>query len=244
MTASYNFLQDTVKQNDGLFLIFTILVMLIAFFVMAINIARIKKVFFKLAKTRRVRLYTYKLIRFYVKYRRIIWYVLFGCCTTVITIFFKNVFHYIFSSQHPYLSAEIAWLIATIFSFITNKYFVFKSIGAPKIVVFYESLTFFGARIISLLIDFAIIYFMYVLLNINYSLVSIISITIQIIINYFMVTHIVFNDKVKGMFENSQPRRKRKKFIELKPIVSADEFIPTFSKDDDFLKYLSNEGFN
>ena len=231
LADSYS-MADAVQGNDKLFLAVCIIAVLLMLFVVIINIARIKNVFFKFSKTTKGRIAVYKFIKFYLKHRSVVWYLIFGCCTLVITVLTKNFIHFITFGKHPYLSAGIAWIIATSFSFIANKLVVFESYSKSFRVVMREILSFFGARGVSLLLDFGLIWLFSENLGMNYTVVAFISWGLQVILNYLLSKNCVFNvedevveedlaDSINNGFES--------------------EFIPTFSKDDDFIKYLLEE---
>lgn len=224
------------KNNNELMTVVIILAVLLFLFIFVVNIARIKKFFFKIAKSKRGRLINYKVIKFYIKYRVFTWYVLIGCCTTIITVLIKNGLFYLFNNEHPYLSAEISWLFGALFAFFGNKYFVFKSKKQRGSVVFYEALTFFGSRLLSLIFDIFIIWIFHRLVGFDYTFISLISTIIQIAVNYFMVKYIVFNDKIRKILEPTMTKEDEKDYT-----FWNSEFIPTFSKDDEFIKYLENE---
>ena len=222
-----------VAQDDNkLFLAVCVIAVLLMVFVIAINIARIKNVFFKFSKTTKGRIAVYKFIKFYFKYRSVVWYLIFGCCTLVITVLSKNFLQFITFGKHPYLSATIAWIIATSFSFIANKLVVFESYSSSFKIVMREILSFFGARGISLGIDFVLIWFFSETLGINYTVVSFISWGVQVVVNYLLSKNCVFS------VTDEQNNNDLSSTIDT---VTESEFIPTFSKDDDFLKYLIDE---
>ena len=60
------------------------------------------------------------------KYKEIVLYFLFGTITTLINIISFKLFYNLFSFQ-LLLSNTLAWILAFIFAFITNKVFVFES---------------------------------------------------------------------------------------------------------------------
>lgn len=235
MISTTNYIAPEKNSNE-LMIVLSILAVLVFLFIFAVNIARIKKFFFKIAKSKRGRLINYKIIKFYIKYRVFTWYVLIGCCTTIIAVLIKNGLFYLFNNDHPYLSAEISWFFSTILAFFGNKYLVFRSKNQRASVVFYEVLTFFGSRLVSLIFDILTIWIFHTLVGFNYTVVSLFSTIFQIFINYYMVKHIVFNNKIRRIVEPS--------IIEQEEDCDSfwdNDFIPTFSKDDEFIKYLDNE---
>ena len=81
------------------------------------------------------------------KYKEIIMYLIFGVLTTLV-----NWFCYAFltkSGMEMNISNCIAWLVAVLFAFITNKVFVFESKILKLRVIFNEFIKFVGARILT-----------------------------------------------------------------------------------------------
>ena len=231
LADSYS-LVGVVQDDNKLFLAVCILATLLMIFVVAINIARIKNVFFKFSKTTKGRIAVYKFIKFYLKHRSVLWYLIFGCCTLVITVLTKNFMHFITFGKHPYITAATAWILATSFSFVANKLVVFESYSKSFKVVMREILSFFGARGVSLVLDFGLIWLFNLTLGVNYTVVALISWALQVVINYLLSKNCVFNVEESAKEED------------LANTIDdglESEFIPTFSKDDDFLKYLYDE---
>ena len=83
-------------------------------------------------------------------------YVIFGGLTTLIYVIVKSLmFKLPIENQSFSIAAAttVAWTAGVLFAFITNKLFVFKSKSFERKVLFYEFLTFFGARLLSYFVD-------------------------------------------------------------------------------------------
>lgn len=91
-------------------------------------------------------------------------YLFFGVMTTVVNFFVFFVtdkilgngsiseftlFDHIFKITFEDISTFIAWIIAVLFAYVTNKLWVFESKSTKSAVVFKELISFFGARIVS-----------------------------------------------------------------------------------------------
>lgn len=121
-------------------------------------------------------------------------YIFFGVCTTVVNI---AVFQFLTAVLHWNWAASniVAWVLSVLFAFATNKLFVFRSKGGGAKRFFWEALTFFGARVLSLGIDMAGMWLLLDLLKVN-SLVSKIIVNVAVIIvNYALSKFIVFRKK-------------------------------------------------
>ena len=106
-------------------------------------------------------------------------YLVFGVLTTVVNIAVFGLCHDMLSWPWE-LSNLLAWLLAVIFAFFTNKLFVFRSKSFAPRVFFFELLSFFGARLLSLAFDMA---GMWLLLDV----IRMPSLAAKIIVNFFVV---------------------------------------------------------
>ena len=94
-------------------------------------------------------------------------YLFFGVSTTVVNLFvffvcdklFGNgsladfdLFGYSFSVTFADVSTLIAWIVAVMFAYVTNKLWVFESKSTAPSVVIRELISFFGARIVSFVV--------------------------------------------------------------------------------------------
>ena len=129
-------------------------------------------------------------ISWYNKTKEIIWYLFFGFLTTVI-----NICTFMFLDKigvNLYLNNFIAWIIAVLFAFFTNKFFVFLSKLNKNI--FYEMGKFFLFRIISLVIEMFGLYVFIDVFDINKLFTKIIMCIIVVIVNYVFSKLFVFKN--------------------------------------------------
>ncbi len=128
------------------------------------------------------------------KYRSQILYVFFGGCTTLVNL---GVYHLCYRilgiANVP--STVIAWLLAVIFAFITNKIWVFDSKSRAGNVLFHEIWSFFAARIATGLLDVGIMYLAVDVMHWNDTLWKLISNVIVIILNYVASRLFIFKKK-------------------------------------------------
>ena len=82
------------------------------------------------------------------KYWDLVTYLFFGVLTTGVHFLVSTVFHLVFK-LHADTSTDIAWVVAVIFAYLTNKPFVFKSNDWSMKTVFPEFLKFVGGRVVS-----------------------------------------------------------------------------------------------
>lgn len=131
------------------------------------------------------------------KYKEIIMYGIMGVLTTIINIatfqFIEKVF-----GVPALINNVIAWIIAVIFAYLTNKLFVFESKSFKKDILFKEIVSFTSARIFTLLLEELIIYVMIDLMNINSLAVKVFSNIVVILVNYIFSKLVVFKKKDKN----------------------------------------------
>ena len=121
-------------------------------------------------------------ISWFNKCREGILYLFFGGLTVLVNIlvffFFRRL------AVSVYLSNIIAWVIAVLFAFITNKLFVFESRKNSKNETTKEIILFFIFRIISLGFDMASMYLLFSVLNSSEIVAKVVANIIVIILNY------------------------------------------------------------
>ncbi|MDB0439182.1 teichoic acid glycosylation protein [Clostridioides difficile] len=127
------------------------------------------------------------------KHRETILYLFFGAFTTLINIisylFFTRVILFNFM-----IANALSWIIAVLFAYVTNKFFVFKSMRVEIIFLFKEFLSFLNFRLLSGVIEMVIMYIMIDLLFVNDVIVKVITNIIVIILNYLFSKMIIFKN--------------------------------------------------
>lgn len=83
--------------------------------------------------------------------KEVITYIIFGILTTIVNqvVFFASL-KIMGENVSATIPTIIAWIVAVVFAYITNKLYVFQSKSWEKSVVLKESLSFFTARAVSL----------------------------------------------------------------------------------------------
>ena len=125
------------------------------------------------------------------KYKNVLSYLFFGACTTIINILVYNIFYYVINASNV-ISNIIAWIIAVLFAFITNKLFVFESKSIAGEVIFQELLSFLGCRIFTGLLDLGIMYVAVDCLTQSGMLWKFISNVLVIVLNYIASKLFIF----------------------------------------------------
>lgn len=153
--------------------------------------------------------------------REIITYIIFGVLTTAVNLVTFYIFKKIFisigwegvfnkllgsagwdkalkllGSGTDYLDATvIAWTVAVIFAFVTNKLIVFESKSWKPAVAGKEFVGFIGARLFSLLVELVFMFVMVTLLKWNDFVAKFIVQVIVVILNYVFSKLLFFKNK-------------------------------------------------
>jgi putative flippase GtrA len=127
----------------------------------------------------------------FYKYKEQILYIIFGVFTTLVNISVFYVFNDIINTG-LFTSNLIAWILAVLFAYVTNRIFVFESKNTGFKSVFKEILLFTAARLLSLGFDMGIMYLGVVVLLMNDLLTKILSNVVVVVINYVLSKLIIF----------------------------------------------------
>lgn len=133
----------------------------------------------------------HKLIAFLKKQKGLILYAVFGILTTLVN-FLVYFLLYNFIGLAAVLSNVIAWLLAVLFSFFTNKPFVFGSNDWSAKNIFRELAEFMGCRLITGAMETLFLYLLVDVLYFNGFLWKMIISILVVILNYIFSRLIVF----------------------------------------------------
>lgn len=121
-------------------------------------------------------------------------YIIFGVLTTAINIAVFQAANK--GLQWSWQAANIlAWILAVLFAFITNKLWVFKSKSFQAIVLWREFISFVSARLLSLGVDYACLWLLIDHCHWNELLSKIVDNVLVIIINYALSKLLIFRKK-------------------------------------------------
>ena len=134
------------------------------------------------------------MIKLIKKYKETISYLIFGILSTIV-----NIATYVFFSRiikiNFIISNIIAWFVAVIFAYITNKFFVFESKNINIKFILKEITSFMSLRILSGLTELILMYIMINLMLINDFIVKIITNIVVVILNFIFSKLIIFKNK-------------------------------------------------
>ncbi|EQG17787.1 gtrA-like family protein [Clostridioides difficile DA00065] len=89
----------------------------------------------------------------------------------------------------------LAWILAVLFAYVTNKFFVFESKRIEIKFLFKEFLSFVSFRLLSGVVEMLIMYVMIDLLFVNDVIVKVFTNIVVIVLNYLFSKMIIFKNK-------------------------------------------------
>lgn len=137
-----------------------------------------------------------KILALYKKYKEVINYLVFGVLTTILTLLIYYGLTYTIMDPNNALMLQganiISWVVAVIFAYVTNRKFVFESKSNN---IIRECVSFFGARIVTLIMDMIIMFIGVTVFKGNDKIFKLISQFVVIVSNYVFSKLFVFKKK-------------------------------------------------
>ena len=134
--------------------------------------------------------------KLYDKFKEQINYVIVGALTTAVSLgsYYACVLTFLDPEDAVQLQAAnvISWVCAVTFAYFTNRRFVFHS-GEEKVAL--EAVKFFGARVTTLLMDMACMWFFVTLLGMSDKIAKLLVQVIVFVSNYLLSKFLVFRRK-------------------------------------------------
>ena len=135
-----------------------------------------------------------KLKQLFARYYDLIIYLVFGVLTTVVN-YLVYLPCYNLLGINASFSNLIAWVVAVIFAFLTNKPFVFRSYDWSANVVVAELIKFVGTRIGSGGLETGILFLTVDLLGMNGNVWKLLTSVLVVVLNYIGSKLLVFRKK-------------------------------------------------
>ena len=133
-------------------------------------------------------------MKLFAKYKQTILYLIFGVLSTIV-----NILTYAFCTRNLniefLISNWIAWIVAVLFAYITNKFFVFESKKINIKFLIKELSSFVSCRLLSGIIEMILMYTMISLMSLNDFIVKIITNVVVVILNFIFSKLIIFKNK-------------------------------------------------
>jgi putative flippase GtrA len=131
------------------------------------------------------------MIELYKKYKEVIMYLIFGVLTTLVNILSYVIFTRLFKMD-IYTSNVIAWILAVLFAYVTNRKYVFSSNIKTFKGKIREITSFYACRLLTFGVDMLSMYILIDLFNVNDMVSKVIVNVIVIILNYILSKLIIF----------------------------------------------------
>ncbi|MBO0446705.1 GtrA family protein [Enterococcus ureilyticus] len=128
------------------------------------------------------------------KYKEVISYIVFGVATTIVNFVVFFICKDMLGIDYK-ISNAISWFLSVLFAFFTNKYFVFGSKHDDLGSFVREILLFYWYRILSFVIDMALMILMIEVLNISDFWSKMATQVAVVVLNYFFSKFFIFNKK-------------------------------------------------
>ncbi len=128
---------------------------------------------------------------FFIKNKEMINYLIFGALTTLVNWIVFQTINVIFM-QHWSIANVIAWIIAVIFAYITNRKYVFHSESRR---ILRELVLFVQFRLFSLLLEMLIMYIFIEIILLAPFMSKVIAAVVIVIANYIFSKAIVFRER-------------------------------------------------
>ena len=128
----------------------------------------------------------------WLRYKELFFYAVFGVGATVINIVSYRVLANTFGKKYFLIANIIAWILAFIFAFITNKLFVFESKSWEAQIAMKEFVGFLSARLATGVLDTVLMWLFVSIISLDDTLSKIIINILVIIINYIASKFFIF----------------------------------------------------
>lgn len=128
----------------------------------------------------------------WLRYKELFFYAVFGVGATVINIVSYRVLANTFGKKYFLIANIIAWILAFIFAFITNKLFVFESKSWEAQIAMKEFAGFLSARLATGILDTVLMWLFVSVISLDDTLSKVIINILVIIINYIASKFFIF----------------------------------------------------
>lgn len=139
-----------------------------------------------------------KLQDIYYKYEEKWLYLVFGALTTLVSIVTKLIIFYAVPGNPKWentCGVVVSWICAVTFAFFTNKKYVFKNETKTRSEFFRVFVSFYGARLATLAMEWLIFFICCDLLDMNQTVITFASQVVIFIANYLLSKVFVFKNK-------------------------------------------------
>lgn len=128
---------------------------------------------------------------FYKKYKEVILYLLFGGATFFINLWLFTLLTHVMKMD-ALVANVIDWIICVLIQFSTNRTWVFNNNVCSTTELIKQIVSFFGWRLLTLIIEETILAVFIVLMNLNSFIVKLLAQVVVIVLNYVISKWLVF----------------------------------------------------
>ncbi len=128
---------------------------------------------------------------FYKKYKEVILYLLFGGATFFINLWLFTLLTHVMKMD-ALVANVIDWIICVLIQFSTNRTWVFNNNVGSTTELIKQIVSFFGWRLLTLIIEESILAVFIVLMNLNSFVVKLSAQVVVIVLNYVISKWFVF----------------------------------------------------
>ena len=134
------------------------------------------------------------IIKFVKSHSDIVAYLFFGVCTTLINLIVYWIASALFKHS-VIISTTIAWVLAVLFAYLTNRKWVFHSNATRAKDIICELVSFFACRVTTGVLDIICMWLFVEVLHFNDMLIKLLANFLVIILNYIASKIIIFKRK-------------------------------------------------
>ena len=131
---------------------------------------------------------------FYKKYKEMLLYLFFGGLSFIVSIATYACFN-VGMGINELIANILSWIITVMFAFLTNRVWVFQAPTHTITEFLRQMLSFFGGRVVTLVIEEIILLVFITWLGFNSMVVKVIAQVIVIVLNYVISKFFVFSEK-------------------------------------------------
>lgn len=137
----------------------------------------------------------------YYKYEEKWLYLVFGVLTTVVSFLTAGITKYLLGQIGVGkgligdISTVVSWICAVTFAYLTNRAWVFESHASGAKEITLEAFSFYGGRVMTLLVEVVMMRIGYTWIGINYWVTKIAANVVVLILNYVISKIFVFRKK-------------------------------------------------
>ena len=130
----------------------------------------------------------------YTRYQDVIPYLFFGVCTTLVNMAAYWVSAYPLGLNVP-VSTFIAWVLAVLFAYVTNRRWVFHSTARTSAEITREIFSFFSCRLATFLVDLGCMFLFVDVLHWNDILIKALDNVLVVVLNYVASKLLIFRKR-------------------------------------------------